>query len=456
MNNEGSYRERYGLSESEAADLSGRVLRLSTADQARIGISSGRRSFARCADNRLTTAGGSTDVTVTITSIFGKRTASVTTNLLSNSDLADAVQRSEGLARLAPENPEYLDELGVQHYEEIDAYYEDTGGLEPDILADAMSRAIRAAETAGFVASGYIDVRAGSQALATSNGLFGYHASTGVASTLTVRAPDGSSSGWAGDESRDWREIDTDRIVSDAVRKCRDWQGRSTLKEGHYDVVLEPTAVGMLMSRIMGTFNARTADEGRSYYSNPAGGSHVGERLFHPAVTLYSAPGFKRGELSPFDGTGMPREDTTWIKNGVLQNLSYSRFWAQKKNMQPQPTAANLVMGGGNASVEDMIASVQRGVLITRFWYIRGLNPRTIAYTGLTRDGTFLIENGEISRPVNNFRFNQSLADLLKNVEMLGVPTQVAAGENSSVGTPMIVPAMKASNFHLASISDAI
>jgi predicted Zn-dependent protease len=113
-------------------------------------------------------------------------------------------------------------------------------------------------------------------------------------------------------------------------------------------------------------------------------------------------------------------------------------------------------MSGGDTTVEEMIASIRRGVLITRFWYIRGLNPRTISYTGLTRDGTFLIENGQISRPVNNFRFNQSMVTLLQNVEMLGRPTRVAAGENSSVGTPVVVPALKVSGFNLASVSDAI
>jgi len=113
-------------------------------------------------------------------------------------------------------------------------------------------------------------------------------------------------------------------------------------------------------------------------------------------------------------------------------------------------------MSGGDASVEDMIRSIRRGVLITRFWYIRPLNPRTISYTGITRDGTFLIENGRISRPVNNFRFNQSLVELLERVEMLGTPTRVAAGENSSVGVPIVVPALKVRAFDLSSVSDAV
>jgi predicted Zn-dependent protease len=161
-------------------------------------------------------------------------------------------------------------------------------------------------------------------------------------------------------------------------------------------------------------------------------------------------------ETAPFTNDGQPINSRDWVENGVLKNLSYSRFWAEKKGKNALPAPSNLAMIGGNDSLEDMIRSTQRGVLITRFWYIRSLNPRTISYTGLTRDGTFLIENGKISRPVNNFRFNQSLAELLKNIEMVGPSVQVAASENSSVSMPIIVPAVKVSDFTLASVSDAI
>ncbi len=145
-----------------------------------------------------------------------------------------------------------------------------------------------------------------------------------------------------------------------------------------------------------------------------------------------------------------------WVENGVLKALSYSRSWADRQGVEPRPAPQNLIMAGGDATVEEMIASTARGVLITRFWYIRGLNPRTMSYTGLTRDGTFLIENGRISRPVNNFRFNQSMVSLLQNVEMLGRPSRVAASENSSVSAPIVVPALKIREFNLASVSDAI
>jgi predicted Zn-dependent protease len=277
-----------------------------------------------------------------------------------------------------------------------------------------------------------------------------------VASTLTIRTPDGASSGWAGDEGADWTTIESQRIAEDAVRKCQQWRGKTTLEPGKYDVVLEPTAVGMLMLRMQGVFDARQADEGRSYFSKKGGGNRVGEKLFDERVTIVSDPASTNAETSPFTGAGLPVARDVWVENGVLKNLSYSRFWAGRKEVAPKAPPANLIMSGGDASLDDMIRSVKRGVLLSRFWYIRPLNPRVISHTGLTRDGTFLIENGKISRPVTNFRFNQSLVDLLQNIEMLGRPTRVAASENSSVGPPIVVPALTVRGFFLSSISDAI
>jgi predicted Zn-dependent protease len=275
-----------------------------------------------------------------------------------------------------------------------------------------------------------------------------------------VRTPDGSSSGWAGDESADWRLIETDRIVEDAVRKCESWQGHSALEPGPFTVILEPTAAGMLLLRMGGALDARSADEGRSFFSNPNGGTRVGEKVFDESITIVSDPAHPAGESEPFTGDGTPRRRDVWVERGVVKNLAYSRFWADRQGVATRPGPANLIVAAGGSdgvsTLDDMIGSTERGVLITRFWYIRGLNPRTIAYTGLTRDGTFLIEDGRIARPVNNFRFNQSLAYMLVNVEQLGTPVQVAAGENSSAGTPVVAPAMKVGGFNLASVSDAI
>jgi predicted Zn-dependent protease len=448
--------KRHGLSADECRQLCQKILGFAKADHTRVNVASGISGFTRTAINRITTAGETDDATVRITSVFGKRVASVDTNRLDNVSLQRAVTDAEALARLAPENPEYLPELGEQKYIEVDGYYASTGDLTTESRARAAALGIKAADAAKYVAAGFIDVSAGSQAVATSNRLFGYYSGTGVASTLTIRTPDGLSSGWAGDEGADWNTIESVRIAEDALRKCRDWRGKTSLEPGKYEVILESTAVGMLMSRMLGSFDARQADEGRSFFSKRGGGNRLGEKLFDERVTIISNPAEKNAETAPFTNAGQPVQREVWVENGVLKSLAYSRFWAMKQGVAPKATASNFIMSGGDTSVDEMIKSVKRGVLITRFWYIRGLNPRIVGFTGLTRDGTFLIENGNIVRPVTNFRFNQSLTELLANIEMLGRPTRVAADESGGVGTPIVVPPLKVSNFTLASISDAV
>ena len=447
---------RKGLSASDARALCQTILGLAKADHTRVNIDSGVRGFTRTAVNRVTTAGATDNVNIRVTSVFGKRVASVDTNRLDRASLERAVRDAETLARLSPENPEYLPELGAQSFSSIDGYYASTADLTTESRARAASLAVTAANAAKLMASGFIDVGAGASAVATSNGLFGHHFNTGVASTLTVRTLDGQSSGWAGDEGADWTTIESERIAETAVRKCQQWRGKTALDPGQYDVVLEPTAVGMLMRGFLGSFDARQAEEGRSFLSKPGGGTLLGEKLFDERVMIVSDPGARNAETSPFTGAGLPVQREAWVENGVLRALSYSRFWADRKGVAPKPTGGNFLMTGGAASVDDMIRETTRGVLITRFWYIRGLNPRIASFTGLTRDGTFLIENGRVTRPVTNFRFNQSLSAMLANVQMLGVPTRVCASENSSVGGPVVVPALKVRDFTLSSISEAI
>jgi predicted Zn-dependent protease len=448
--------KRRGFTPEESRSLSDRILSFAGAEHTRVNVTAGISGFTRTAINRVTTAGETNNVRVRITSVFGKRVASVDTNRLDDISLQAAVRDAEALAKIAPENPEYLPELAQERYIEVTGYYPTTGDLTIESRARAAALGIKAAESAKLVASGFIDVSAGSDAVATSSGLFAHHQGTGVASTLTIRTPDGLSSGWAGDEGADWNTIESDRIAQDALRKCREWRGKSALDPGKYEAILEPAAVGMLMQRMLGVFDARQADEGRSFFAKPGGGNRLGEKLFDERVTILSDPAEKNAETSPFTNAGQPVQREVWIEKGVLKSLSYSRFWAMKQGVAPKPGPANFLMSGGSASLEDMIGSVKRGVLITRFWYIRSLNPRIISFTGLTRDGTFLIENGRISRPVTNFRFNQSLAELLANIEILGRSTRVAADESGSVGTPVVVPALKVRAFNLSSVSDAI
>ena len=212
--------------------LTDRVLSFAKADESRVTVRSGVSGFTRTAMNRITTAGNTEDVSIRITSAVGKRVASVDTNRVDDRSLEQAVRDSEALARLSPENPEYLPEPPAQTYLDVDGYYGSTGDLTTEDRARSASLVLERSKAANTIAAGFIDVFAGSQAVANRNGLFAYHASTGVASTLTVRTPDGGSSGWAGDEGGDWTTIESERIASDALAKCQAWRGKTALEPG--------------------------------------------------------------------------------------------------------------------------------------------------------------------------------------------------------------------------------
>jgi predicted Zn-dependent protease len=180
----------------------------------------------------------------------------------------------------------------------------------------------------------------------------------------------------------------------------------------------------------------------------------LGEKLFSENVTIYSDPTDEEVPGSPFGDEGIPQRKVVWVEKGVLKNLTYSRFWAQKQGKDPVPTPSNLLINGGNATIEDLVKSVKRGILISSLWYIRSLDPQTMLLTGLTRDGNFYIENGEIKYPVKNFRWNESPAFVLKNVVEMTKPMRVMGKESGQAN--ISAPAMLVKEFHFASVSDAV
>jgi predicted Zn-dependent protease len=446
--------------------LARRVLALTRAEAARVAIDASTSGFTRYAANRITTAGEAIEANVSVTSVYGRRLATVSTDRLDDDALAQAVRRSEELARLAPENPEYVGELEAQRYVAV-------GGAAPGggaggapggggeagaaLRAEAAALALGEAKRAGTVAAGFLDAERRVRVLANTRGLYARHASTGVAHTLTMRTPDGAASGWAGGEADDLRRVDGERIARTAVEKCVGGREPRALDPGRYTVILEPTATGMLLLRLLEHLDARAADEGRSYFAKAGGGNRIGEALFDRRITLASDPAMAGAEAAPFDVEGLPRRPVRWIDDGVVRALRVSRYWARERGGEPTAAPGNLVLSAAEEqSLESLISSTERGVLITRFWYIRPLNPRTMAYTGLTRDGTFLIEGGRIAGAVNAFRFNQSLADLLARVDGASAPERVVATESSALGMPLLAPALKVRDFHLSSRSDAV
>ena len=445
------------LSREECEALAKRTLAfVSAADAARVNIASGSRGNTRFAVNQVSTGGDNYDTAVTVTAYSGRRSATSTTNQLDDASLRQAVQMAERLARLAPEDQEFMPELDPQQYEAGHAWSEATASLDPVGRAEAVRAITAPAAQAGLVSTGYLDARAGASAVANSKGLFAYARATAASLTTTVRTPDGTGSGWAGASHHDWTRIDPAALGARAAEKARASRNPAAVEPGRYTVVFEPTAVGNLVQFISFALNARAADEGRSFFSKPGGGNKIGMKVVDERVTLISDPFDPEIAGAPFTAEGLPTRRSVWIENGVVKNLNYDRYWAQKKGVSPTASGGSLRMSGGSSSIEEMIASTPRGLLVTRFWYLRPVDQRTILYTGLTRDGTFLIENGKITRAVKNLRFNDSPVFMLNNLEALGTPVRVSAGEDGGPGQAVMVPPLKVRDFNFTSLSDAV
>lgn len=444
------------ISREEAEAIARRALSFSTADDARINLQSATHGNTRFARNQVSTGGDAYDATLTVTSAFGKKTASATTNRFDDEALRTVVQTSERLARLVPEDPEYLGELGPQEYVRGSAYFESTAALTPEQRAAAVRAITDPADRQGLISTGFLDVVIGSRAVATKKGLFAFETGTSSNLTTTVRTPDGTGSGWAGAGQNDWSKLNPAELGERAIRKAQLSRNPRAVEPGKWTVVLEPTAVANLVQLMVFGMDARQADEGRSFFSKAGGGNKIGEKVVDQRVTIVSDPGSPEAPASTFGGTGLPNRRMVWIENGTVANLGYSRFWAQKQGKEPTGFADGFRMAGGNSSVEEMIRSTERGLLVTRLWYIRGVDPRTILFTGLTRDGTFLIENGQITTAVKNLRWNESPIFMLNNLEMMSPSVRVSAGESGDVGSPVLVPAVKARDFTFTSLSDAV
>lgn len=444
------------LTRAEAQEIAQRALRNSPAEETRVSINSAARADTRFALNQVTTSGENQDTQVTITAYAGNRSASVNTNRLDEASLSAAAKQAYEIAKLVPPNPERMPELGAQTYP---APRERAITLpSPTERAAASKIVTELARANDLIATGFIECRASATALANSKGLFAYDSSSTVTMTTTVRSPDGTGSGWACTDGNSFSDLDPQRVAATAVQKAKDSRNPVAIEPGRYTTILEPTAVGNLVQLIANAMQARSADEGRSFFSKQGGGNKIGLKVVDERVTLLSDPADSPSTGGGYDGDGVPLEKVTWIENGVVKNLNYDRFWAQKQGVQPTRSGGRsaLRMLGGTTSVADMVKNTERGILVTRFWYIRGVDPRTILYTGLTRDGTFLIENGKVTRPIKNFRFNESPIFFLNNLEAMGPTIRINASENLGAGGAVYMPPIKVRDFTFSSLSDAV
>jgi len=442
------------LSAQDSQDLSSRILKMSTADSASVFVNSNIANNLRFAANQVSTAGSVTDINIQVTSNFGPKHATVVTNNTSDEALRATVKQSEALAKLAPDDPEAMPDLGPQNIKTVNAWFPSTANLSAADLIQAGLTALTPARKSGDLSTaGYLVVNAGSSALANSKGLFAYHRSTNANYTVTVRTSDGTGSGWAGVEHPDWSQVNIGEVSTRAIEKARLSRNPVAIEPGHYTVILEPQAVGDLVQLIGNYGDARSSDEGRSPFTRAGGGNKIGEKIVDNRISLIADPFDPMVLSQPWDGDGLPLGRQVFVDKGVLRELYYSRFWAKKQGKQATGAPTSFIMTGGTTSVEDMIKSTPRGVLVTRLWYLREVDPRTILYTGLTRDGTFLIENGKISKAVKNFRFNDSPLFMLNNLEALGRPVRLAGTEQ---GGAVVVPPIKVKDFNFTRLSDAV
>ena len=435
------------LSKEEAQAILKKVLSFSKAESCELSLSGSDGGNIRYARNAVSTAGQISVMSLSVSSTYGKKTGMASINEFDDVSLQKVVKRSEELAMLAPENPEFMPLLGAQTFPESPTFNAKTAAITPDTRAEMVLKSLQVSKAAKLEAAGFLENATEFRSIMNSKGLFAYNKSTDVSFSVTVRNQEGTGSGYIEQGFNDLDKMDTLTLSKIAASKAVGSAGAKAIEPGKYTVILEPLAASDMLGNMFRGFDARSADEGRSFMSKPGGGTRIGEQLFSDNVSIYSDPMHPEVPSATWSGDGIAVNKTQWVEKGVVKNLSYSRYWAAQKGVAPIPFNRSIVMEGGTQTLEELIKSTEKGILVTRFWYIRSVDPQTLLLTGLTRDGTFYIENGEIKFPVKNFRFNESPVIMLNNVEALGKPVRTGNG---------MIPPMKIRDFTFTSLSDAV
>ena len=425
--------------------------RTAGAEDATVSVQSAQESHARFADNRITTSGRSEDVTITTNVWIGQRRGAATGNDPGADALKQLANEAVQIARVSPVHREYLPTLGPMTYAQERGFAESTANIDLNARAKVLAAVLDACRAAKVTGAGFHTATASATATATVNGNRRFFRSSEGALSVTARSADGTGSGYYAGDHFDLSRLDARAIAEAAVGKAVRSMNPRPIEPGTYPVILEPQAVSDLIGSLTNALDARTADEGRSAFSAKGGKTRVGEKMFNEQINLYSDPMHAEMPSAPSTNEGIPAARLSLINGGVLENLEYSRFWAREQKREPSPGAVNYILesAGAPTPLPKMIESMERGLLISRFWYVRLIDARTIMLTGLTRDGLWWIDKGRIQHPVRNLRFNQSVLAMLApwNVEAIGAPER---------RSPLMVPALKLAGFTFTSISDAI
>lgn len=446
------------FTESEAKAIVDKTIALCKADECTATLVGSNDGNVRFALNDVSTSGVVDDTNLLVQVAFGKRVGTATINRFDDASLERVVRRAEELARLAPENPEFMPAVDKQEYRPSRTFAQSTADITPEYRAKAAAASISPCREQNLVAAGFLSDSRGFTAIANSKGNFGYQQTAEADYSCTVRTADGTGSGWVARNMADVSGFDAGSEIQTAIAKAKGSVDAKALEPGKYTVVLEPAAsAGLLLFMLFG-FDARQADEGRSFLSKKGGGNRLGEKLFDERINIFTDPWDAQVPVLPWDEEGAARGKRPVVENGVVKFLNYSRYWAKKQGQETTAQPGNVVMAGGEKSTADLVKATRRGILVTRTWYIRLVDPQTMLLTGLTRDGTFYIEDGQVKYPIKNFRFNESPVIMLNNVEELGRPVRIngGAGVGGGPGLAMAVPPMKLRDFTFTSLSDAV
>jgi predicted Zn-dependent protease len=432
-------------SREQVKAITDKIFNMATADAVEVNFNSSERSGTRYANSSISANLVQFDQQLTVTTYFGSKSASQATRDFSDASLKALVAETEAAAKAGPDRPNVPNLLGPQTYIPVDAALPAMKAFGPAERAKMVRTSIDISKKMGTVGSGYIPKMHQTTCDANSKGLFAFYEVAEASLILTCRMPDGSGSGWAGTTGiKDLSMIDPVEITEVASKKALDSRNARALEPGRYTVILEPRANARFLSLMTGIFGGG----GGTFMQ----GKKPGDKIFSDLVTLKSDIGNPILRQSTMLGNNTPAAPVTWLDKGVLKSLS----GGPNSTSPGAGINQSLVMEGSNLSTADMIKQTKRGLLVTFFWYIRGVDNDTLLNTGMTRDGLFLIENGEITMPVQNFRWNMSPLVGYNNVSLVGKPVPMHMGESYDGGNSALIPPVRMEDFYMTSVSPAV
>jgi predicted Zn-dependent protease len=444
------------LTREEAKAVVDKVLNLTKADSVEVNLTASERSGTRWANSSITTNLVQYDRNVTVTVRLGQKQGSASTRDWSDDGLKAMIAEALAAAEKAQESRNLTPLLGAQDYLPVDGAPAELIGLGPADRARLVKASLDVAASKGVLGAGFIPKNDVATCMGNSAGLFAYFRSADVSFALTCRMPDGSGSGWAGAMGiKDLGMLDPVALTEVAANKALRSRKAKALEPGRYTVILEPRANARFLSLVTGVFQAPGgggpggAGGGGGGAASFLRGKKPGDKIFSDLFSLRSDVGNPILRQTPILGNYKPAAPVTWVENGLLRNTTAD---------QPAGLNNSLVMGGSEMTLEEMIRSTRRGLLVTQLWYIRGVpaEGQPLLNTGMTRDGLFLIENGEIAGPVQNFRWNMSPLVGYNNLTLVGKPVPMGLGESSEGGNAALVPPARIEEFYMTSVSPAV